>query len=241
MKCKLCGDRDETINHIISECSKLTQNEYKTRHDWVGKVIFRELCKKLNFNHKNKWFMHNSESVLENETHKVLWDFEIQTDHLRSARRPDIVIVNNKKKRACQSVNFAVPADHRVKLKENEKKDQYLDLARELKKIVEHESDGDTNCNWCSWDNHEKIDTETWGLGNKRTSRDHPNHGIVEIGQNIVKSPGDLRRLAVTQTPVRNHRFTLVWKTLKEYNNNNNNNNNICTPKLTIYIVFDGR
>ena len=38
-KCRLCGDRDETINHIISECSKLAQKEYKARHDWVGKVI----------------------------------------------------------------------------------------------------------------------------------------------------------------------------------------------------------
>ena len=26
-KCRLCGDRDETINHIISECSKLAQKE----------------------------------------------------------------------------------------------------------------------------------------------------------------------------------------------------------------------
>ena len=32
-KCRLCGDRDETINHIISECSKLAQREYKARHD----------------------------------------------------------------------------------------------------------------------------------------------------------------------------------------------------------------
>ena len=31
--CKLCCDRDATINHI-SECSKLVQKEYKTRHDW---------------------------------------------------------------------------------------------------------------------------------------------------------------------------------------------------------------
>ena len=38
-KCRLCSDRDETIHHIISECSKLTQKEYKTRHDWVCKVI----------------------------------------------------------------------------------------------------------------------------------------------------------------------------------------------------------
>ena len=38
-KCRLCGDRDETITRIISECSKLAQKEYKSRHNWVGKVI----------------------------------------------------------------------------------------------------------------------------------------------------------------------------------------------------------
>ena len=43
-KCRLCGDRDETINHIISECSKLAQ-EYQTRHGWVGKVNHWEMCK----------------------------------------------------------------------------------------------------------------------------------------------------------------------------------------------------
>ena len=41
----------------------------------------------------------------------------------------------NKKERTCHLVDFAVPADHRVKLNEIEKKDKYLDLARELKKL----------------------------------------------------------------------------------------------------------
>ena len=40
---------------------------------------------------------------------------------------------NKQKKRTCKIVDFAVPADHRIKLKESEKKDKYLDLARELK------------------------------------------------------------------------------------------------------------
>ena len=38
-KCRLCGEKHETINHIISECSKLAQKEYKARHDWVGKMV----------------------------------------------------------------------------------------------------------------------------------------------------------------------------------------------------------
>ena len=37
----------------------------------------------------NKWYMRNPKSILENVMHKLLWDFEIQTDHLISARRPD--------------------------------------------------------------------------------------------------------------------------------------------------------
>ena len=37
------------------------------------------------------------------------------------------------KKRTCRIVDIAVPANHRVKLKESEKRDKYVDLARELK------------------------------------------------------------------------------------------------------------
>ena len=73
-RCWLCCDRDEMINHI-SICSKLAQREYKTRHNWMGKVINWEWCKKLKFDHMNKWYMHNPESVLKNETHKLSLGF----------------------------------------------------------------------------------------------------------------------------------------------------------------------
>ena len=39
-KCALYGDRDETVNLIISECNNLTQRELKNRHEWVGQVIY---------------------------------------------------------------------------------------------------------------------------------------------------------------------------------------------------------
>ena len=63
--------------------------------------------------------MHNPATVLMNDTHKLLWDFHIQTDHL-----------------TCKIVGFAVPADHRIKPKESERKGKCLDLAREFKKLI---------------------------------------------------------------------------------------------------------
>ena len=65
---------------------------------------------------------------------KIFWDFEMQTDHPIPARKPDIVLIN-KKKRTCHQVDFAIPADDWVRIKENEKIDRLLDLPRELKKL----------------------------------------------------------------------------------------------------------
>ena len=109
----------------------MVQKENIARYDWVGKVIHWEMCKKFRFDHADKWYMHNPAPVLENDTHKLLWDYDIQTDHLISARRPN----KKKKQKICKVVDFAVPADHRIKLKECEKRDKYHDLARELKKL----------------------------------------------------------------------------------------------------------
>ena len=77
--------------------------------------------------------MHNPAPVLENDTHKLLWDFETQTSpNLGQKTRP---YNNQHKKRIYKIVDLAVPADHRINPKESEKKDKYLDLARELKKL----------------------------------------------------------------------------------------------------------
>ena len=68
---------------------------------------------------------------------------------------------------------------------------------------MEHESDVYTNCNRYSWYSYQRMNKGTRELGNKRKRGAYPNESITEINQNIEKSPGDLRRLAVTQTPVK--------------------------------------
>ena len=94
IKFRFCGDRDETMNHIISKRSKKAQKEYRTRHDRVGKVIHWELCRKLKFDHTSKWYMPKSESFVSNETNKIIWDFLIQTDYSILTSKVDLVKKN---------------------------------------------------------------------------------------------------------------------------------------------------
>ena len=138
-----------------------------------------------------------------NNNNKLLWDFNIQTDHLIPARRPDLIIIN-KRKRICKIVDFAVPADHRINVKESEKKDKYLDLARELKKL---------------W--NMKVTIVPIVIGALGTVTKGLLKGLedLEVSRRVETiqttallrtSPGDLRRLAVTQTPVKNHQLILM-------------------------------
>ena len=59
---RITSDNDD---HIKSKCRKLAQKEYKTRHEWVGKVICWELRKKLKFDYTIKLYKHKAESDLE--------------------------------------------------------------------------------------------------------------------------------------------------------------------------------
>ena len=96
IKCRLCSDRDETVNHI-SKCIKLAQKENKRRHAWVGTVNHEEMCKSLKFGHADEWYIHKLEALLVNEMHKILWKFEMQTNPLTPTWRPHLVTINKKK------------------------------------------------------------------------------------------------------------------------------------------------
>ena len=75
---------------------------------------------------------------------------------------------------------------------------------------MEYEGDNYTNCDWCFWYSNLRIIKKTGRLGIWRTSGDHPNYSIIENGQNTEESPRDLRRLAITKTPEKNHHIKLM-------------------------------
>ena len=74
------------------------------------------------------------EKVEETDHAKILWDFNIQTDHVIEHRRPDVVVLD-KHEKMCHLIDIAVPGDSRVEAKEKEKVQKYQDLARELRKL----------------------------------------------------------------------------------------------------------
>ena len=150
--------------------------------------------------------MHNSQSVQEKETHKILWEFEIQTDHLISARWPDQLIVNKKREPAeLWTLPFQLTSE-------------LLNLARELKKklwnmkvtviLIVIGALGTVTKGLVLWLKDLEIKKRVETIQTTALL-------IVEMGQNTEKSSGDSRRLAVIQTQVENNQQKLVWKTLK--------------------------
>ena len=134
-KCRLCGQSNETVMHIVGGCATLAGKEYMARHDRVGSHIHWLMLKKYNITCAEKWYNHVPQSVTVSEDGKVviLWDNQIQTDRKVHHNKPDILIKDNRA-RIWYIIDFAVPMDHRVELKETEKKHKYMDLATELRR-----------------------------------------------------------------------------------------------------------
>ena len=56
---------------------------------------------------------------------------------------------------------------------------------------MEYDREGDTNCNWCIWNNSQRFGVRTGRSGNQRTCRDFPVYSIIKIGLNTEESPGE--------------------------------------------------
>ena len=123
--------------------------------------------------------MHELETFHENETYKILWNFEKQKDHPIPTRRPGLLLTG-KENQPCHLVDFTIPVDHRVKMKASNRIDKYLDLDKEQKKnkkTVEHEVESDIN-----WNSPQRPGKTTGGMGNQRKNQDDPVYSVVNIG-----------------------------------------------------------
>ena len=65
------------------------------------------------------------------------------------------------------------------------------------------------------------LGKEAGKIGGQRINQDQPKHSSIKTIKNTFKRPGNVTRLAVTQTSVENHQLKMKRQTPKENNNNN--------------------
>ena len=122
--------------------------------------------------------MHKPESIRENKTHKIFWDFEIQMDHLIPARRLDQVLINKRKRTYRQ---FCCSGRSQSENERKGKDRQIIGPCQRIEKPVEHEGNNDTNCHRSTWNGLQRLGKKTGGIGNQRKNQDHLDHSIVKI------------------------------------------------------------
>ena len=111
--CRLCAEKEETVDHIISACHTIFNTEYLQRHDRAATFI---VCKNFNLLHTEKWYEHTPQPVIESAEVTILWDFTIHTDRKIESNRQDIIIKDHREK-TCIMLDVAVPADKNISLK----------------------------------------------------------------------------------------------------------------------------
>ena len=99
-KYRLCADRNKTIDHIISECSKLAHKE-RIRLDRTAwrRWSTGNCAKSLNLTLRTNGICTPQNPYLRLRRINHSGIFEIQTVQLISTRRPGLVIVNKKKRK----------------------------------------------------------------------------------------------------------------------------------------------
>src|SRR6476659_3523764 len=133
-QCRLCGQHEETVSHLVAGCPILANAKYKERHNEVAKIVHWSLCKKYNIETIQQWWKHQPEAVAENDAVKILWDFSIRTDNKIQANKPDLVVVD-KANKTLLIIDIACPLDINIGKKEQEKVLKYQELKTELQRL----------------------------------------------------------------------------------------------------------
>jgi len=134
--CRACKTKPETIHHVISGCPVLAPTKYTERHDNVCRYVHLLLAEKHAIIQPKtlKWYQYDPEPLLENADVKILWNFPVQTDRRVAHNKPDIIVIN-KRKREVNIIDVAVPLDCNIARKRNEKVTKYVDLSIEIKQL----------------------------------------------------------------------------------------------------------
>ena len=82
----------------------------------------------------DKLYENRPDCIMDSNDYKIYWDFMIQCDRLIEARKPDVVLIEQRKKEV-DITDIAIPGDKRVKKKTWKKLDKYQMLRDEVRRL----------------------------------------------------------------------------------------------------------
>lgn len=132
--CRKCGEKEETVAHLLSACSKYAKTEYIYRHDAALRVLYFFLRHHYGLDDSPviPYVPESIETVATNKNCKIYWNFSFATTTQIQANKPDLVLLDIKDRRM-YIVEFAAPLDENLLKKEKEKHEKYADLRNSLR------------------------------------------------------------------------------------------------------------
>ena len=160
VKCRVCGEKSESVYHLVGSCSTLAPSLYlKVRHNQIAKMLYQEIT-------KNEHLVLNPPEVTVKGDMKIWDDMEIQTtpkgdmkiwddmeiqttpkgdmkiwDDMEiqmtpkvDKNRPDIVIWEKAEKK-CTLVEITVPLDNNLQKAHEEKETKYINLISKMQRL----------------------------------------------------------------------------------------------------------
>ena len=133
LMCRLCGESEETIVHLMAACSSLAATEYLYQHNLVAGAIRWHLMKVYGLTvGSGSWLTHKPPPLIETTLVKILWDFSLHSMHNHPSNRPDIVLFDYSVKKI-YFTEVSCLADAYVPSKEIEKLCKYKPLAHDFR------------------------------------------------------------------------------------------------------------
>ena len=135
LMCRLCSQKEETIQHLLAGCSTLAATSYVSRHNLVARVLHWHLSHTFGLPAAISWFSHHPVPVVENSRVKILWDFGMHTVSPIACNRPDLTVFIKGDANYILLLEVSCPADVNIVEKEGEKIAKYQPLVRQLMQL----------------------------------------------------------------------------------------------------------
>ncbi|XP_030746059.1 uncharacterized protein LOC115874901 [Sitophilus oryzae] len=136
IRCRACHQAPETLWHILSACPTYAASAYTQRHNAALRVIYYHLRHMHGFDETPvlPQTPKEIESLVENETTKIYWNYTFQAFGQIRANRPDIVLQDIAKK-IIYVIEFSAPSEKNIISKEEEKREKYQELLEQMRRM----------------------------------------------------------------------------------------------------------